>query len=150
MAVQHTILVPVSNNPASMEAVTIACTIGKARKSKVYAVHVIEVNRSIALNSDLESEARRGEQILRRAEEAASHAGYPITGELLQARQAGQAILDEARDRAVDAVIIGVGFAPVIGEFYLGRTAQFVLKHAECDVLIARQGTRPHAHEGEE
>jgi nucleotide-binding universal stress UspA family protein len=140
MANPQTILVPVSNSPASMEAVASACALAKARKSKVYVVHVIEVSRSLPLNAELDSEARRGEQVLRRAEEIASHAGYHISGELLQARQAGQAIVDEARERNIDTVILGVPYMDLIGDFRVGRTAQFVLKHAECEVWLIRQG----------
>ncbi|MFN0146731.1 MAG: universal stress protein [Dehalococcoidia bacterium] len=140
MAHQQTILVPVSNSPASIQAVGIACAIAKARRSKVYVVHVIEVLRTLPLNAELTSEARRAEQVLRRAEEAANHAGYHITGELLQAREAGQAIIDECRDRAIDTIIMGIGNKPVIGEFQLGRTAQFVLQHTTCEVWLIRHG----------
>ncbi len=146
MATQHTILVPVINTPASLDAVAVACTLGKQKKSKVYAVHVIEVQRSLPLHAELDSEARRGEQLLRKAEQAASHAGYQATGELLQAREAGQAIVDEARDRDADAIILGIGGArKMLGEYQVGRTAQFVLKHAPCEVWLIRQGTSHNA-----
>jgi nucleotide-binding universal stress UspA family protein len=150
MAHQQTILVPVSNSPASIQAVNIACTVAKARKSKVYVVHVIEVLRTLPLNAELTSEARRGEQVLRLAEDVASHAGYHISGELLQAREAGQAIIDEARDRAIDTIIMGIGNKRVVGEFDLGRTAQFVLKHAGCEVWLIRHGEGDNAGHEEE
>ena len=149
MAHHQTILVPVSNSPASIQAVNVACTIAKARKSKVYVVHVIEVLRTLPLNADLTSEARRGEQVLRQAEDVASHAGYHIAGELLQARDAGQAIIDEARDRAIDTIIMAVGNKPLIGEFQLGRTAQFVLKHSGCEVWLIRHGADDTSHHEE-
>ena len=91
MATPQTILVPVTNSPASIEAVGIACTLAKPRKGKVYVVHVIEVLRSLPLNAEMEAEARRGEQLIHRAEEIAGHIGIAISGQLLQAREAGQA-----------------------------------------------------------
>ena len=150
MATNHVILVPVSNSPASLDALAVACTLGKQRKSKVYAVHVIEVLRSLPLGSTLDADARRGEQILRKAEEIAAASGYHIEGELLQAREAGQAIVDEARDRHADTVILGIDHARVMGEFQAGRTAEFVLQHAPSEVIIVRQGATPrdeHEHE---
>ena len=150
MAHQQTILVPIANTPASISAVNIACTVAKARKSKLYVVHVIEVLRTLPLNAELQSEARRGDQVLRRAEEVATQAGYHISAELLQAREAGQAIVDEARDRNVDTIIMGIGNRPIIGEFQLGRTAQFVLKHSGCDVWLVRPGEDHDGGEGEE
>lgn len=134
----NAILVPVTNSPASLEALAAACLLARPRKAKVYAIHVIEVLRSLPLNADMEADARRGEQILRKAEEVAHHAGYAISGELLQAREAGVAIVDEARDRGVEAIVMGVGYRRMIGSMQLGKTAEFVLRNAPCNVWVLR------------
>lgn len=133
------ILVPITSSQASMEAVAIACGVAKPRKGRVYVVHVIEVLRSLPLNAEMENEGLRGEQLLRRAEEVAEAAGYHVTGELLQAREAGQAIVDEARDQRVDSIIMGIGYKRLIGAFQIGRTADYVLKNASCQVWVVRQ-----------
>ncbi|HET7737609.1 MAG TPA: universal stress protein [Tepidiformaceae bacterium] len=135
----QSILVPINENPASMEAVGIACSLAKRKKGRVYVVHVIEVARSLPLNADLEAEARKGEQLLRRAEEMAQAHEYQVTGELLQAREAGQAIVDEARERAVQAIILGIGYKRLIGAFQVGRTTDYVLKNASAQVWVVRQ-----------
>jgi nucleotide-binding universal stress UspA family protein len=140
MSHPQSFLVPITSSPASLEAVGVACSVAKQRKGKVYVVHVIEVLRSLPLNAEMEVEARRGEQLLRKAEEAASAVGYHISGELLQAREAAQAIVDEARDRAVDAIVMGVGYKRLIGTFQIGRTVDYVLNHAACQVWVVRQG----------
>ena len=138
MATNHVIIVPVTNNAASLDAVSVACVLGKQRKSKVFAVHVIEVLRSLPLSAEVEVDARRGEQVLRKAEEIASAAGFHIEGELLQAREAGQAIVDEARDRNADTVVLGVGAERLVGDFTVGRTAEFVLRHSPAEVIVVR------------
>lgn len=143
----QTFLVPVSSSPASLEAVSIACGVAKQRKGKVYVVHVIEVLRALPLNAEMQSEARRGEQILRHAEEAAQHAGYQVVGELLQAREAGQALVEEARERGVDAIVMGIGYKRLIGAFEVGRTADYVLKNASCQVWVVRQALSAPAKE---
>ncbi|MCC7365088.1 MAG: universal stress protein [Dehalococcoidia bacterium] len=134
----NAILVPVTNSPASLEALTAACIVGKQRKAKVYVVHIIEVLRSLPLNAGMEAEARRGEQVLRKAAEVAQHAGYQVSGELLQAREAGSAIVDEARDRGVDMIIMGVGYQRMIGSVQMGKTADFVMRNAACQVWLVR------------
>lgn len=136
---QASFLIPVIDSPASYEAVEMACGLAKHRKARLYAVHVIEVLRSLPLNAGMETEARRGEQILRKAEDIASSAGCHVEAALLQARDAGQAIVDEARDRGVDAIILGVGYKRIIGSFQIGRTADYVLKNAPCQVWVVRQ-----------
>jgi len=122
-----------------MEAVSVAALLAKQRKSKVIALHVIEVERSLPLNAELDAEARRGEQVLRRAEDLAASSGIHLTGELIQARNAGQAILDEAADRGIDTIIMGVGYKRMIGAVQMGRTAQLVLRNAYCQVWLVRQ-----------
>lgn len=139
MATPQTILVPLTNSPASLEAVTIACNLVKPRKGRVYAIHVIEVLRSLPLNAELEGEARRGEQVIRRAEELADELGAQLTGQLLQARDAGQAIVDEAVERQIEAIILGQPYERIPGSLPLGRTAAYVLKNATCQVWIVRQ-----------
>ncbi len=148
MPLPEAILVPIAHSEASLEAVTIAATMAKQKKARFYLVHVIEVNRSLPLNAELEADARRGEQLIRRAEEVAAAAGYPVSGTLLQAREAGQAIIDEALDNAVDTIIMGISnsdAAGVASAVRLGRTVEHVMKHATCAVWVVRQSMVPKA-----
>ncbi|MEO8540008.1 MAG: universal stress protein [bacterium] len=150
MASPQAILVPIVQSPASLDAVTVAVTMAKAKKGRVYVVHVIEVNRSLPLNAELDAEARRGEALIKRAEEIAAESGYPVIGTLLQAREAGPAIIDEALDHEIDTIIMGVGYRKLTGSFQVGRTADYVLKNATCAVWVARQSMIPaksHHHE---
>ncbi len=150
MATATTILVPLTNTPASLEAVGVAALLAKQKKARLYAVHVIEVLRSLPLNAEMEAEARRGEQLIHRAEEIAEHHGVPLTGQLLQARDAGPAIVDEARDRNAEVIILGIGYKRLIGSFQVGRTADYILKNATSQVWVIRQGVNPPAGHQEE
>jgi nucleotide-binding universal stress UspA family protein len=148
MVTPQTLLVPITNTPASLEAVAIAAAIAKVRKGRVYLVHVIEVNRSLPLNAEMDAEARRGEQVIRKAEAVALEAGCTVTGTLVQAREAGTAIIDEAQDRGADAIIMGVGYKRLTGSFQVGRTVEHVLKNATCAVWVVRQSVAAgHQHE---
>lgn len=150
MANPPLILVPVTNTPASLDAVRVAALLSKQRKGKIVVVHVIEVLRSLPLNAEMEGEARRGEQIIRRAEEIAEEVGVTITADLLQAREAGPAIVDEARDGGAEVIVLGIGYKRVIGSFQIGRTADYVLKNATSQVWVIRQGMNQPAQVSEE
>jgi nucleotide-binding universal stress UspA family protein len=134
-----TIVVPVDGSPASMEAVAMACTLAKRNKGKVYVVHVIEVKRSLPLDADLSEEAARGEDILAQAEKVADDQDFEIEGELLQAREAGHAVVDEAAERRADALIVGIEAEGPLGGFHLGRLPQYALKNAPCNVWLWRR-----------
>jgi len=141
-----------------MEAVALACSAAKRNRGKVYVVYVIEVPRALPLDADLSVEAAKGEVILELAEKRAQEQDFQVKGELLQARDAGHAIVDEAIERSVDGVILAVpapkraagegGFAwprggkpspsRPPGEFKLGHIAQYVLENAPCQVWLIR------------
>jgi nucleotide-binding universal stress UspA family protein len=134
----RTILVPVDGSPASISAVHLACGIARKNKGKVYAVHVIEVKRSLPLDAELPDEASNGEELLTRAEKAAADADFKIEGELLQARDAGHAIVDEAMERGVDLILLGAEHKASAGEYQMGHVTQYVVKAAPCNVWLWR------------
>jgi nucleotide-binding universal stress UspA family protein len=121
-----------------MNAVLLACSMAKKNKGKVYAVHVIEVKRSLPLDAELADEATSGEELLTRAERAASDADFRIDGELLQARDAGHAIVDEAMERGVDLILMGTEHKAPAGEYQMGRVTSYVIKAAPCSVWLWR------------
>jgi len=125
-----------------MDAVALACSIAKKNKGKVYAVHVIEVKRSLPLDAELSDEASSGEDVLTRAERVASDADFHIEGELLQAREAGHAIVDEAMERGVDLILMGAENKAPMGEYQMGRLTQYVVKAAPCGVWLWRHPVR--------
>ena len=132
------ILVPVDGSPASARGVEFACGLARRSKAKVYVVHVIEVKRALPLDADLTVEAQRGEDILTSAEAAARRQDFEIEGDLLQARDAGHAIVDEALEQQADAIIVGVPFKRPFGEFELSRVPSHVLRSAQCEVVLLR------------
>ena len=134
----RSILVPVNGSEASLLAVEFACSIAKRSRGKVQVVHVIEVRRSLPLDAELVSEAQRGEEILTQAEMAAKRQDFEIEGDLLQARDAGHAIVDEAIERQADAIILGVPFRRPFGDFELGKVPAHILKTAQCQVVLLR------------
>ena len=132
------ILVPVNGNPTDDDAVSLACEIGRRSKASVYAIYVIEVKRTLPLDVDLPPEAAKGDTVLGRAERVAEEFAIDLETEILQARDVGTAIVDEALERDIDLIVMGIGYKRKFGEFDLGHTAPYVLKNAPCRVWLAR------------
>ena len=133
------ILVPIKGNPTDDEVIQLALELGRRSKAQVFAIHVIEVKRTLPLDAELQEEAERGEDVLNRAEQVADQAGLSIHTDLLQARDVGPAIVDEALERGIDLIVLGITYKKRFGEFDLGKTAPYVLKHAPCRVWVCRQ-----------
>lgn len=135
-------LVPCDGSKAAYEALALACTQAKRNKGQVYVVHVIEVKRTLPLDADMVPEAQRGEAILTEAERVGEALEIKIDGELLQAREAGHAIVDEAIERGIDVIVIGTEYTRPFGEYQVGRTTQFVMRNAPCQVWVFRLPVR--------
>jgi nucleotide-binding universal stress UspA family protein len=133
------ILVPVIGTGADDEAIRLACRLGKKDKSKIWAVYVITLRRSLPLDAQIEPEIRKGEEILDHAESVAEEQDYELETDLLQAREAGPTIIDEAVEREVDLILMGVEYKSRFGQFSLGSVVPYVLKNAPCRVILYHQ-----------
>ncbi len=136
------VLVPVDGSRAGFDALALACHLSKRNKGTVYAVYVIEVARNLPLDAEMSNEAHSGEDVLTEAERVAGAVDYKVSGELLQARDRGHAIVDEATDRGVDAIVMGISLERTLGEFQMASAAQYVVKHAPCQVILFREPVR--------
>jgi len=132
------ILVPISGGGADEEAIELACTLSKRYKAAVYVAYVIEVDRSLPLDAQIESEMEKAEEVLTHAEDLAAEEDCDIETDLLQAREAGPGIVNEAVERGADLIVMGVGYKKPLGIFDLGETIPYVLREAPCQVLLYR------------
>ena len=137
----HKILVPIRGTEADDEAVRLACRLAKLYKSKIYAVYVITIKRSLPLEAEIESETKKAEELLDHVEDIAEEQDCEIETDLLQAREAGPTIIDEAVERSVDLILIGIRYKRRFGQFSLGNTVPYVLKNAPCRVMLFQQYT---------
>lgn len=133
------ILVPINGSMADEEALRLACHIAKRSKSKIFVTYVIQVDRTLPLDAEIEQEVEKGEQFLDRAECIAEEHDYEAKTDLLQAREIGPAVVDEAIERGVDLIIIGLSYKKKFGEFNLGSTVPYVLRNAPSWVIVCRE-----------
>ena len=138
----HRILVPVAGTEADEEAIELANKLlSKKNRGEICAVYVISIERALPIDAEIESEIRKAEEILNHTENIAGEQGFRIETDLLQAREAGPAIVNEAIEREVDLILISATCKTRFGEFCLGDVAAYVLKNAPCRVILYHQNT---------
>lgn len=133
------ILVSVSGDKVDDTIVRLACTLAKKWKSKLYIVHVIEVERALPLDAEVEPETRKGEDLLREAQKVAQEQDCKAYTELLQAREAGPALVEGAVQREADLIMMGLPYKRRFGEFTIGNATSYVFKNAPCRVIVYRE-----------
>lgn len=133
------ILVPVNGAETDVEAVRLGCRLAKRGKARVMVVTVLEIRRSLALGTVQDAEMDKAEKLVEQAERVARELETEIDTELLQAREAGPAIVEEIAHWKADLVVVGMPFRERFGEFHMGRTAPYILRHAPCRALLFRE-----------
>jgi nucleotide-binding universal stress UspA family protein len=135
----HKILVPVVGTTADEEAMRLACRLAKRDKGKIWSVYIVTINRALPLDAEIKSEIQEAEDVLDHIGIVAEEEGCEIETDVLQAREAGPAIIDEAVERNVGLILMGVKYKKRFGQFSLGNVVPYVLKNSPCPVILYQQ-----------
>ncbi len=134
------ILVPVTGNEADIQALKLAIRLARKEKGKIWSVYVITIKRALPLDAEIKTEIEKAEGIMDNMEILAEEdEEYEVDTDIIQAREAGPAIVDEAMERGVDLILMGVKYKKRFGQFSLGSVVPYVLKNSPCPVILCQQ-----------
>lgn len=120
--------------------VALAAGIARAGHAELIGVHVVEIDWTLPLNADVAGRSEDAQRVLDIAETTAEAHRHKLETVLLQARDVGAAIVDEATERGADLIMCGLPFRRRFGgDFTIGRTIPYVLKNAPCAVWVIRE-----------
>jgi nucleotide-binding universal stress UspA family protein len=133
-------VVALSGGRTDRQIVTLAADIARAGRAEIVGVHVVEIDWTLPLDADVAGHDESAQRVLDIAETTAEAAHYQMETVLLQARDVGAAIVDEATEREADVVICGLPFRRRFGgDFAVGPTIPYILKNSPCAVWIIRE-----------
>ena len=120
--------------------VRLATELARVGHAELIGVHVVEIGWSMPLDADVAARSEEAQQILDHAELTAEGLKARLEPVLLQARDVGAALVDEATERQADLLVVGLPYRKRFGgDFAIGRTIPYVLKHAPCEVWVVRE-----------
>jgi nucleotide-binding universal stress UspA family protein len=120
--------------------VHLAAELGRPIHGELVGVHVVEVGWAMPLDADIAAQSEEAQQILDHAEMTAEDLKSRLEPVLLQAREVGAALVDEATEREADLLVVGLPYRKRFGgDFAIGHTIPYVLKHAPCEVWVVRE-----------
>jgi nucleotide-binding universal stress UspA family protein len=133
-------VVALSGHPNGQRLIHLVAEVAKVQKAEIIGVHVVEVDWSMPLDMDVAGRSDDIQQVLDLAEGTAESIGVPLESVLLQARDVGAALVDEAVEREADLLVVGLAYRTKFGgDFAIGRTIPYVLKNAPCAVWVVRE-----------
>jgi len=134
-------VVALSGGRTDRQTVALAADVAKASHAEqLIGAHVVEIDWTLPLDADVAGRDEAAQRVLDIAEATAEASRFRLETVLLQARDVGAAIVDEATERGADLLICGLPFKRRFGgEFTVGRTIPYILKNAPCAVWVIRE-----------
>ena len=145
---EHRILLPVNRSHGYEDVLELARSIVRGGRGIIHAIYVIEMQLKYPLDAEVGEEILRGEEALAEIEHLSLSGRLSLQGEIVQARQAGPAIVQEAANIPATMIIMGVEHGNDAAGFRMSTTADYVLRNARCPVILWRSGAPSAPFEG--
>jgi len=130
------ILVPMKLGLIGEEMLATAIKLAQERGSSVEALHVIRVPLDAPIDMAVAQAEERATESLEEARALGAENGVEVVGETVRARSIGEAIVDEARKRDVDLIVLGSAPRWRRQSRFFSPTVEYVLRRAPCEVLV--------------
>jgi nucleotide-binding universal stress UspA family protein len=131
------ILVPMRLDDVGGVSVATAVALAKETGAEVEAVAVVRVPRRFPLEGPLPPDvAQRVDTSLENVRTLGERHGVAVAAHVVRARSLGHAIVDEARSRGADLVVLGSSPRWRKRSHLFSPTADFVRRHAGCEVVV--------------
>jgi nucleotide-binding universal stress UspA family protein len=143
----ETVLIGTSLNPASDEVVRTGLKVARAAGARVVLAHAYSMQPAyegvpFASAASMGETMEAGRQALRRLMTSqADRVGLKaeeLAGMLLEPGPAHQMIMEAARRKGVDLIVVGATETPLLSKLF-GSTADRVVRKAACPVLVVRR-----------
>ena len=132
-------VVALNGGTSDARIVRLVSELARPAKAELIAVHVVEIDWTLPLDADIAGRSEEVQRVLDIAETVAEGSHVTLEPVLLQARDVGAAIVDEAIERDADLLVVGLPYRKRFGgEFAIGRTIPYILQNAPCAVWVVR------------
>ena len=138
------ILAPVNGEAATERTFRWTCRIAKQERATIHAIYVLEVPLDQPLESHQVQATIKGEEILATIEAIADEERHrEVQGKRRRCRNAGRPLVQEADDRHMDLIVLGIPYRRRFGACHIGTTASYIFNNASCRVLFIRDQAGP-------
>jgi nucleotide-binding universal stress UspA family protein len=136
------VLVPGTGSPISGEMIATAAKLAPGAENGspvVYALYVVEVSWNRPVDAVTQAESEQAQSALDEARRIGEEYGVEVEGYTTGARNAGQAIVEEAERLEVEAVILGASRKRRLGRRVVSRNADYGLENTPCRVIVVEE-----------
>jgi nucleotide-binding universal stress UspA family protein len=129
-----------NGGPTDQLVVDLACEFARTLRTELIALHIVEVDWRHELSEEVPGANDVASAVLDMAEAIAERHRVQLRTELLQARDVGAALVDEASETGADLIVLGLPYRKRFGgDFDIGRTVPYVFQNAASSVIVVRE-----------
>jgi nucleotide-binding universal stress UspA family protein len=130
------VLVGLKSPEIAQSLVEYACRLA-ARDASILLVHVFELPDVTPLDAEVPELEKAAEEMLVNAERTAVACGARARRLFVHAHNAGPALVELLKEEKIELAVLGYHHRKTLGEILLGTTAQHLIHHAPCELLIS-------------
>ncbi len=98
-------------------------------------LYIITVPRSLPLDVEIDKQVKVAESVLEKSVAVVKRIAH-IDTHIIQAREVGYAVVVEAQEKKVDAVVVGAHSQPSLDKFQIDPDILYILENAKCEVIL--------------
>lgn len=138
------ILIALDDTAISAHALEVGAELATALKAQAAIVYVVDPTVAFQPDSGIPAAEwvaalkREGQSLLAAA---AQRTGEPVAWQFLREGRASEQILAAAREWEADVIVVGTHGRSGVSRLALGSTAESVVRHSACPVLVIRPHT---------
>lgn len=144
------ILVPTVGEAYSEKGVELACRLGREQDADILLAYVIVVPFTLPLGAPLERAEGKAKEALDRAEGVVLRHRLRYAKRVERARQAANGIIRIAKEQDVNMIVLSLPPSGKREGKVFGRTTEFLLRRAPCELVINKLPSAGSEEEGEE
>lgn len=138
---EHSVVVALHNPDTVHALLDFAAPIARLRGRRLVAITAVVVPRQLPIQEGLRL-AHHREPLLRQAREYAAGRGIELQTDIVLAHHAHQGILAAAERQRAEVLVMGWKGFTEARERIFGEVADYVIRHAPCDLMLLKVGAK--------
>ncbi|MEP6910599.1 MAG: universal stress protein [Actinomycetota bacterium] len=130
------ILVPMKLGLIGEEVLGTALRLAEEKRCSLRVLYVIRVPLDLPLDAEMLDAEEQAEASLSEAKLLALEQGIEIEVEIVRSRSIGEAIVEAAREKEVDLIVVGSAPRWRRQARFFSPTVEFILRKADCEVMV--------------
>ncbi|MBM04473.1 MAG: hypothetical protein CL766_06795 [Chloroflexi bacterium] len=132
------LLIYVQGNEFDKELLDIAFNNLNPNEDVIHLIYVIEMDRTLPIDSEIPPLTAKGENTLKNLEFLAKRLKFNVEGHLVQSRDIGSAIIQESFEKNINTIIIELQKNEINDYYPLNKMAEYLLINSKCQVILVK------------